>query len=58
LLLSRHAVNLDAAKKFHRVWCFDKHTERVFSSNISGVLSENSLYDLDLEASSAPWNQV
>ena len=47
LLLRRFVLDSEADKKRHKVWCFDKHNDHVFCSNITGVFAENALYDFE-----------
>ena len=50
LLLRWHATEPGSRRRgSEQVWCFDKHTDRVFSPNIRGVTAESGYYEINTE---------
>ena len=49
LLLRWHATEPGSRRGSEQVWCFDKHTDRVFSPNIRGVTAESGYYEISTE---------
>lgn len=49
LLLRWHATEPGSRRGSEQVWCFDKHTDRVFSPNIRGVTAESRYYEINIE---------
>jgi hypothetical protein len=49
LLLRFHVNNPSASRGTEQVWCFDKHTDNVFSPNIAGILAGTRFYEIEID---------
>ena len=49
LLLRLHLRNPFASRERQHVWCFDKHTDRIFPSSIRNVLAGNRFYEIEID---------
>jgi hypothetical protein len=48
VLLRLHASDPSAKKGSEQIWCFDKHTDRMFPANIRGVLAGSRFYEVEV----------
>jgi hypothetical protein len=48
VLLRLHASNPSAKRGSEQIWCFDKHTDRMFPANIRGVLAGSRFYEVEV----------
>jgi hypothetical protein len=48
VLLRLHASDPSAKRGTEQVWCFDKHTDKVFPANIRGVLAGTRFYEVEV----------
>lgn len=48
VLLRLHASDLSAKRGTEQVWCFDKQSDRVFPSNIRGILAGTRFYEVEV----------
>ena len=48
VLLRLHASDPSAKKGSEQVWCFDKHTSKMFPANIKGVLASTRFYEVEV----------
>jgi len=46
VLLRLHASDPSAKKGSEQIWCFDKHTDKMFPANIRGVLAGTRFYEV------------
>src|SRR5579862_3367177 len=52
VLLRLHASDPSAKKGSEQIWCFDKHTDKMFPANIRGVLAGTRFYEIEANGQS------
>jgi hypothetical protein len=57
LLLRLHASDPAAKRGAEQVWCFDKKTEKIYASNIKGILAETRFYEADFNGDTVSLEQ-